>query len=175
MARAGTLAVSLRPSFASLLPALRQFGLRGWSVAAATAVVSALALGAPTVMYGQPWPLRQLPVVFVRMTPVRAQDYGVWLLSAALLGLIAGAYVQRPTAQGKNQIAFGGVGSYLAIGCPVCNKAVVLLLGVSGALNIFGPTQIIIGALSVLTLGWTLLLRTTAITAPDCPLPGVTA
>jgi len=38
----------------------------------------------------------------------------------------------------------------LAIGCPVCNKLVVGLLGVSGALSVWAPIQ---PALAVLSVG----------------------
>lgn len=51
--------------------------------------------------------------------------------------------------------AAGGVGAtlgWLAIGCPVCNKIVVLALGTSGALNLFGPAQPWLAALSVMLL-----------------------
>jgi hypothetical protein len=35
----------------------------------------------------------------------------------------------------------GGVLSYLAVGCPVCNKIALLALGYSGALRWFAPAQ----------------------------------
>ena len=57
----------------------------------------------------------------------------------------------------------GGVLSVLAVGCPTCNKLVVLLLGTTGALTFFAPLQIYIGIASVLLLGWTLLLRARAL------------
>ena len=36
-----------------------------------------------------------------------------------------------------------------AVGCPVCNKLVALALGAGGALTYFGPTQPVLGLLSV--------------------------
>ena len=55
------------------------------------------------------------------------------------------------------------VGVFLAIGCPICNKIALLLLGTSGALNLFAPIQPILGAASVAllaaTLAWRITLR----------------
>ncbi len=62
----------------------------------------------------------------------------------------------------------GGVasfGAFLAIGCPVCNKLALLLLGTSGALSIWAPVQPVLGAVSLALLGatviWRLRLRAT--------------
>jgi hypothetical protein len=57
------------------------------------------------------------------------------------------------------KILSGGLLSVLAVGCPTCNKLVVLLLGTTGALTFFAPLQLYIGIASVLLLGWTLALR----------------
>jgi hypothetical protein len=56
------------------------------------------------------------------------------------------------------------------VGCPICNKLVVLLLGTSGALTFFGPAQLYIGLVSLALLGWTLRLRARAVAGP-CPVP----
>ncbi len=46
--------------------------------------------------------------------------------------------------------------SVLAIGCPVCNKLVVLALGAGGALTHFAPVQPILGFLSLGLLAYAL-------------------
>lgn len=84
-----------------------------------------------------------------------------------LIGLIAGSYFVGSATSGEGKIVSGGVLSVLAVGCPVCNKPVVLLLGVSGALTFFEPLQLYIGVASVLLLAWTLFLRTKAL-AGEC-------
>jgi hypothetical protein len=43
--------------------------------------------------------------------------------------------------------------------CPICNKLVVLALGVSGALSYFAPIQPVLGLASVALLIYALLLR----------------
>lgn len=46
-------------------------------------------------------------------------------------------------------MASGGLLSYFAIGCPVCNKLVVLALGSSGAISWFAPLQPLLAVASV--------------------------
>ncbi len=50
--------------------------------------------------------------------------------------------------------------AFVAIGCPLCNKVALVLLGASGALTVFAPLQPFIGAASLgmlaVTLGWRL-------------------
>ena len=56
-----------------------------------------------------------------------------------------------------------GIGAFFAIGCPVCNKVALVLLGTSGAMSVFAPLQPVIGAVSLTllagALGWRLRLR----------------
>lgn len=115
-----------------------------------------LAVGIPTAVFPNQW--------FRRMTPTRPQDY-VFLTATALLAATIGAtYASQsvcPRPQGR--LTAGGVLSFLAVGCPICNKIVVLLLGVSGALNYFAPIQPVLGLASVTLLSFTLLLWLRAI------------
>lgn len=163
MAASGAARSALRPSFTSLVPALQQFGVRAWVVAALATITVGLVTGIPMVMIDNPW--------FLRMTPVRPQDYIVWVASAILIGLIAGTYAVVPWANGVKSTVAGGLLSYLAIGCPICNKVVVLLLGVGGALTFVGPAQLFLGIASVLLLIWTLLLRADALVEDYCVAP----
>jgi len=85
-----------------------------------------------------------------------------WILPALLFGPLAASYIvpgmhRTCSLQGKTMA--GGILSYLAVGCPICNKIVVAVLGVSGALSYFAPIQPILGALSVALLGYGLWLR----------------
>jgi hypothetical protein len=69
------------------------------------------------------------------------------------------------SAEGRSSILgyAGGFAAFLAIGCPVCNKAALVLLGWSGALSIWAPLQPIVGVASLgllaATLAWRLRLR----------------
>lgn len=117
----------------------------------AAAVVAALLMGTPTDVIPNPW--------FTRMTPVRPLDIVLLVLTSAALGLLAATYVRRRESEGARRGAAGGVLTGLAIGCPVCNKAVVALIGTSGALNAFGPIQPLIGAAGLGLAVWALVLR----------------
>lgn len=135
---------------------------RRWLAAALGAAVFALAAGAPTDVVPNP--------LFSRMTPVQWWNYPILAATALLGGLVAATYVRTAAGTGSTgKAAGGGLLSALAIGCPVCNKLVVLLLGFSGALSIWAPIQPILGIASVALLGWALRTRLTAERA--CPIP----
>ena len=123
----------------------------------------ALILGLPTAVIPNPF--------FIRMTPTEPLNVIVLLASAPLGGLLLATYVSKRSAAvtdvhadvGGGRATLGGVAAYLAIGCPICNKIIVAVLGVSGALSVFAPLQPLIGAASILllaaTLAWRLRLR----------------
>jgi hypothetical protein len=54
---------------------------------------------------------------------------------------------------------FASIGAFLAIGCPVCNKVVLLFLGTSGAMTLYAPIQPAIGVASLLLLVAALVWR----------------
>ena len=63
---------------------------------------------------------------------------------------------------GSRTARAGVVGSllaYLAIGCPVCNKLALLLLGTTGALNLYAPIQPYLGAIGIAMLSLALVIR----------------
>jgi hypothetical protein len=102
--------------------------------------------------------------LFVRMTPPEWWNYPLWVAGAVLVGLLAATYVADPgqSRSGDSQggkVFGGGLLSVYAVGCPVCNKLVVLALGASGALTYFGPAQPVLGLLSVGLLLYALRAR----------------
>lgn len=118
-------------------------------IGAVAAVATALVIGVPTGIIHTPW--------YTRMTPVLWWNYPVWALSAILTGALVATYVKDParpvpvTQSGKTFA--GGMLSLFAVGCPICNKLVVMAIGVSGALNWFAPVQPVLagGSLGLLT------------------------
>jgi len=150
----------------TLALAFSRFTFKAWGITSLTAAIGLFVIGLPTAIYENPF--------FVRMTPVRAQDYVIWIISSVLVGLIVGSHFVASSTSGDGKIISGGVLSVLAVGCPTCNKLVVLLLGTTGALTFFAPLQLYIGIASVLLLGWTLLLRAKALT-DTCSVSPVTA
>jgi hypothetical protein len=127
--------------------AARSLGWRGSLLAAGVALATAAAIAIPTRLVPNP--------LFTRMTPARAFDYLFLVASSILMGLTLAV---RPisTKSADGQTLLGGLGTYLAVGCPICNKVVVALLGVGGALSIFGPVQPFLGAAAVMLLSFAL-------------------
>ena len=137
---------------------MRMFAPRAWIVAVVATVAALFVIGVPTRMINNPF--------FIRMTPVRTQDYMFWAISAPLIGLIAGSFLAGRGIRDEGKVFSGGLLSYLAVGCPICNKVVVLLIGTSGALTFFAPAQLFIGIGSIVLLAGTLVLRARSITRP---------
>ncbi len=115
-----------------------------------------VAAGVPTDVVPTPW--------FTRMTPVRPQDYAVLALTVALAAALGATYA-FPAACRFRPGTYGAATylSALAVGCPICNKVVVLLLGVGGALTVFQPLQPLLAAGSLALLGYALTLRLRAV------------
>lgn len=132
------------------------------------AVVLAVVIGVPTDVVANPW--------FSRMTPVVPLDYVFLVATSAMTGAViaSASYGNWIRRRGAGQTgAVGGVLGWLAIGCPICNKLVVALLGVSGALRFFGPAQPLIGAAAVVLGITALTIRFRAVRGLCVPIPGV--
>lgn len=138
------------------------FGVRGWLMAAGAAAAALVLIGVPADLIDTQW--------FVRMIPARPQDYAIWVGSAVLAGLIAGTFALPAPEGDAAKTLSGGALTYLAVGCPICNKLVVMLLGVSGALTFFAPVQLYLGLASLGLLAWTLRLRARTVVGA-CALP----
>ncbi|WP_202911500.1 hypothetical protein [Segeticoccus rhizosphaerae] len=149
-----------------MLADLRTLGTwvpRRWLVAAGVGVAYLLAVAVPTDLFDTP--------VFTRDVPPTWWAWPSLLASALLVGLLAASYVaDHPSgatdpagpAGSPRPSRFGVVGSLLtffAVGCPVCNKVVLLVLGYTGALTWFQPLQPLLQAGAIGLLAWALLAR----------------
>ena len=134
--------------------------------------------GVASVLIAVPSDLIDTPV-FGRPVETRWIDYVILVVTAALIGLIL-AVRPEPSDSAESTLArdrddrrtiWGGFTSFLAVGCPVCNQAVVALVGTSGALAWWAPVQPVVGLAAVGLLLYTLRkrLRTYRLTA--CPVP----
>lgn len=138
-------------------PAARPL-LRATAYGFGAAAATILLIGVPTVLIPNPW--------FSRMLPTRPQDYVFLVLTAILAGLLGATYAFPATCSlQEGKFSAGGLLSFLAVGCPVCNKVVILLLGASGAVTYFEPLQPVLGAAGMLLLGFALAIRLRAIAA----------
>lgn len=148
------------------------------TVAALGALATAALIGLPTDVIPNP--------VFGRAVPVTWWSYPVLVVTAVLSGLLLATYVREdaslrvllarrtPDEQPRLDRAgwggsVGGLLSLFAVGCPVCNKIVLLALGASGALTWFAPLQPLLAVASIGALGWA--LRTRWAGARACPVP----
>lgn len=145
---------------------LTRWTARRWISAAAGALVVAIAVGIPTDVIPNP--------VFGRPVEVTWWSYPSLVVTAILGGLLIATYVREPSASGDEldrPARTGGIGgmlSFFAVGCPTCNKLVVVALGSSGALDWFAPMQPILAVLSIGLLGWALRARLRSATV--CPI-----
>lgn len=116
--------------------------------------------------------------------PIAAEPFAIatWLVTAPLMGFVLATYTSPakpilaavplsmqvgPEPRDRSTLGWaGGLASFLAIGCPVCNKIALVLLGTSGALELYGPIQPLIGvasiALLLVTVVWRLRMRARA-------------
>ena len=72
---------------------------------------------------------------------------------------------------GQTRAIWGGFVSFLSVGCPVCNQAVVALVGTSGALSWWAPIQPLVGLAAVALLVVALRTRLRTYRLTSCPLP----
>jgi hypothetical protein len=122
-----------------------------WGRGIGAAVVSAVIVGVPTDVLDTDW--------FTRMTPTRWWEYPALALTAVLTGLWF-AIVRADVDQRGSAGVFGtSLLSALAVGCPLCNKIVLGLLGVSGALGLWAPIQPVLALVSLGLLGTAVVIR----------------
>jgi hypothetical protein len=135
---------------------------RQWLTAVVGAVVVAFAVGLPTDVIPNP--------LFGRPVDVTWWSYPSLAITSLLGGLLLATYVAQPqpVTHELRGIA-GGLLGFFAIGCPVCNKLVVIALGTYGALDWFAPTQPILAVLSMVLLA--LALRQGLHNADSCEVP----
>jgi len=149
-----------------LVNELAAWPLRRWATAFVASVVVGLAVGLPTDVIPNP--------VFGRPVEVTWWSYPVLIITAVLGGLLVATYVRRPDSPQAVGVPHlddeeldtagkaGGVGgllTFFAVGCPTCNKLVVVALGSTGALDWFAPAQPMLAVLSLVLLAWALRAR----------------
>lgn len=143
-----------------MLEAMGRWSGRRWWVALVAAVVVALIVGLPTDVIPNP--------VFGRPVAVTWWSYPVLVVTAVLGGLLAATYVRDEALPAvdadtrEREARRGGIGgllSFFAVGCPVCNKLVVVALGTVGAREWFEPVQPFLAVVSIGLLGYSLRAR----------------
>jgi len=161
-----------------MLDVLRSWSRRRWIAAVGAAVATVLIMAVPTALIPTP--------VFGREIPPTAWAWPVLVVSAVLGGLLFATYVREPRADLANSTdmapsdvasaeatdvdrvdvdrvdtrgTVGALLTFFAVGCPVCNKLVLLALGYTGAIQWFAPVQPFLAAGAIVLLGWALVVR----------------
>lgn len=135
------------------LTAFASWTLRRWLVAAGVALLTFVALGLSTAIIPNP--------VFGRSIPPTDWAMEVLIVTSVLTGLLTATYVSTGApAQGLDRRGtVGALLAYFAIGCPVCNKLVLIALGTTGAVQFFAPVQPYLAVAGLVVLAWALMVR----------------
>lgn len=172
MARRFTL-TSARESLTLAGRALRAWTPRQYLIAAAVALGFALLVGVVTVLIPNPMFARDIDTVW--------WNYPVWVLTSIGAGMLTATYVTPTSEETRNKAEdtpverrtarmgiAGGLLTWFAVGCPVCNKIALLALGYSGAITWFAPFQPVLAIAAMLLTGLALVWRLKGQIA--CPL-----
>ncbi len=147
------LAADVEASSPRLTADIAAWPARRWWTAALSAMSVVAVVGVPTAMIPSPF--------FGRAVPTTWWAWPVLLVTAVLAGLLTATYVGNPAApvrESRFGLA-GGLLSYVAVGCPVCNKVALLALGYTGALQWFAPVQPLLGVAGIGLLAFALWRR----------------
>lgn len=166
-----------RADLSAAAQTLRTWTARRYVVAVVTAAATVVVVAVPTAMIPNP--------VFGRDVPTTAWAWPVLVVTAVLSGLLFATYVRVPGTPGPAgaqdgeldpqaaaQSRTGMVGTvltFLAVGCPVCNKLALIALGYAGALQWFAPIQPWLGATGIVLVGYALVRRLA--TDGSCTVP----
>lgn len=152
-----------------LLHDLKGWPARRWWFAAGTSITTFLFIALPTDLIDTP--------MFGRDVPPTPWSRTALAISSVLAGLVAATYVATPDSAPRAREgrlgAAGGMVTFFAVGCPVCNKLVLLALGYSGAIKFFGPLQPYLAVGAIVLLGWAFVGRVRR--EKSCGLPGATS
>lgn len=169
----------------AFLSALAQWSTRQWLIAFISGIAIAILVALPTAVIPNP--------VFGRAIAVTWWSYPVVIITGILGGLLVGTYVRVPVGSTGASMGHspgddgaepqpdaeldrpsklgmaGGLLSFFAVGCPVCNKLVLVALGATGAVSWFAPLQPILAIASIVLMAYALRLRVRGQVA--CALP----
>lgn len=139
-----------------MITALRMWPPRRWLTAALFCAGFVLVIAVPTDLVDTP--------IFGREVPPTWWAWPSLLVSSVLAGLLLASYVATPerTATDRTATHGGWAGSaltFFAVGCPVCNKLVLLALGSAGAMTWFEPVQPLLQIAAVILLAGALRMR----------------
>lgn len=107
---------------------------------------------------------------FARMTPINSLDYIFLSITSILLGLYMSLHIYQKKHRNKKCTASaysGGVFGFLGFGCSVCNKILILLLGVAGVMTYVEPYRPFIGSIGVILMGYAVYAKMISLKATN--------
>ena len=137
----------------TFLAELRAWPARRWWTALGGAAVTYVLIAIPTDLIPNP--------VFGREIPPTSWSYWAAGIAAVLSGLVMATYVATPDdapREGRWGLA-GSFVTFFAVGCPVCNKLVLIALGSTGAIQFFEPVQPYLAVGAIAMLAWAFVAR----------------
>lgn len=150
------------------LTSMRSWPSRRWAVAVGATLLYATVVAVPTDLIDTP--------LFWRAIAPTWWSWPALILSSVLAGLLAATFVEPASRRGgrvgtpsTRRGLIGGLLTFFAVGCPVCNKLVLVALGTTGALTWFEPVQPVLQVVAISLLAWALLLRLRGESV--CPTP----
>lgn len=150
------------------LDALMLWRPRRWIAASSMALFSFLALGLSTAVIPNP--------VFGRGVAVTDWAMPVLIATSVLSGLVFASYIRNDdelaleAADRSSKMGTAGtLLSLFAVGCPTCNKLVLLAVGSSGAVTWFAPLQPYLATAALVLLFAS--FRTRVMRESSCRLP----
>jgi hypothetical protein len=124
-------------------------------VAVGSSILTGLFISLPTAIIKTP--------IFGREIEVTPWSVPVVIVTSILSGMLFATYIKMEQSIDEDRsLKVGGAGalfSFLAVGCPVCNKLVLVALGYSGAIQYFAPVQPYLAAAGILLLAYALRKR----------------
>ena len=98
---------------------------------------------------------------FIRMIPTTNLDLMFLVSSSLFLGAYVGVhhYKKKNMKQCNTVATTGGIGSFLAFACPICNKLLLLLFGATALMTYLEPYRPVLGFVSNGLLGGALYWR----------------
>ena len=137
------------------LTILRAWSIRRWITAAISAIATGLVISIPTAVLENSF--------FGRDIAVTVWSIPVIVITSILSGLLFATYIKNDSANTEDtSLKIGTAGaffSFLAVGCPVCNKIALIALGYSGAMNYFAPVQPFLALAGIAILAYALIMR----------------
>ena len=160
----------------SIRTSLSGWSRRRWLTALAAGVAVALLVALPTAVIPTP--------IFGRAVAVTWWSYPVVISTGILGGLLFATYVREagpaleaPVDEEVDRASklgmAGAMVSFFAVGCPVCNKLVLLALGASGAVTWFAPIQplLAVASTALMVVALRIRLRNEAACSPTSRVP----